>query len=1210
MFRTIFQHELRHWLRQIHVYAFAIILLLIAWATMWGMAGEASGEEMMNSYYRLNFMSNYLSMLMVFLLPGTLGAAVYRDYKSQMYQLLYAYPITKQAYLFAKFLAAFIVVSIVVGMIGLGFFVGTLMPGVNQEVILPFDVGAYVQLYGVFILPNMLFFGLVTLALVLRTRSIYVAFIGILLLVLFQMGVKAMLFGEDLATLAILLDPLGDNAVKYTVRYWSIAERNTQALPISGLILYNRLLWLGLSALIGVYIYRQFSFRQFVNTRKRQKATENTTTTERPVGQALAFPSITLEFSGRQRLMTAWHTAVADFRYIVFSWPFMAILLAGGLLVFFQQQQMNPAYGFELLPTTAQMLRFPMFIFGLVINLLTFLYIGTLHFRGQTSGMGPLIDTLPQRNGLLLATRLSAALLMQLLLLSLVMLTGILAQTLQGYYHYELWHYTFELLVLQFVHFMIWACAAVLVYTLVNNLYLGFFILLILPTAVTALRPLSDFLGWPFLRQSILQFNQVPGVTVGFDYSDLSGYGSVLPLYASFKGYWLLLGVLFLLLSVLFWPRGLTFSWRERLNVARLRFRGTLRIAIIVVSSLFLMSGTYLYVQENHKVKAQYNSQQQEWILVNNEKRYSHFENYPQPRLAVARTFMDIHPAERDFIGRGELGFVNRLDWPIDTILVATSFREETSYQLFNKHELVSRDDSLRFDVWHLAEPLQLGDTLWMGFTVENYPNNLLYDNSRAQTNGTYITANILPQLGFRSNYLTGKDKREKYGLPPRTRQERLPTDSTLLGYAFAENNMGQIWHETTISTSADQIPFSIGQLIDEWQEAGRNYRTYRSDGPIINNISWLSGAYEQTSATMDNLHLQLFFHKTHQHNYQHLSNGLQKGLAYNSRWFGALDYDTLRLIEFPLTEGTYATLNGNLIPYSEALFLCDVDDQDNDVFNMPFYTAAHEVSHYWWGHRIDPANVDGGKIVTEAMAEYLAMRVLEEEFGTLPLTGFRKKMHRIYLRERARKGGEQPLIFAKDQQEYLTYRKGGLAMYGLSVYWGEEELNTALAAYERKHRWAQPPYPTSLSFIDHLADAIPDSLAYLLDDYFRTITLYDNSIRDFETLALGDTTFETKVNFSISKYQADANGEKSFGSSSEEQIQDAEKQSLPLNDYIQIGFYQTSSDKAPTHIRLIKVDQIENELRFELPFAPQRVEIDPLQLLFEEDRLDNVREE
>lgn len=1212
MFLTIFRNEIHHWLRQVYVYLFAGLLFVISLATMWGMAAEATGgpdAEMMNSFFRINFMSNYMSMLMLFILPATFGAAVYRDYKSQMYTLLYAYPITKPAYLAAKFLAAYLVTILIVSTIGLGFVLGTLMPGVKEEVLLPFSWGAYLQLYAVYIFPNMLLLGALVFAIVIRTRNVYVGFISIILIIIFQGLLGGLLTGGELGYWAALLDPIGDTAVKYTVRFWTVAARNEQALPISGVILYNRLLWMLVTLLIVAYTYRNFSFQQFSKD-KKGKAEARVTTEKHLAFSTMQFPAAHLSFSLSDRLRTAGQIALADFRYIILSWPFVAILIAGFLLVYFQQHQMNPMYGFEILPTTGRMLMVPMFIFSMVINLLTFLYVGVLQFRGQSTHMGALIDTLPQPDWLLLLSRLGAVLLMQLLLLGLVMLGGILAQTIQGYYRYELWHYAFELLGLQFIHFIIWACVAMLIQTLTKNMYLGFFLLLLLPTGVAGLRVVGDFLKWPFLRESILQFNQVPGVTVGFQYSDLAGYGNILPLYFAFKGYWLVLGIVFLLLALLWWRRGAVYSWRERLLVVKERFNGRLRKQIILSSAVFVLLGNYLYMEENVWATATYSSAQEAQILARNEKRYLRFQDYPQPRIAKANIKMDIYPAIRDFEASGQLYFVNKVEQVIDTILVATSFREITEYTLVNPHQLVSKDDQVRFDIWVLDQPLAKGDTLIMDFSAQNYANTLLHDNSRAISNGTYITANILPKLGFRNAFLKGEGKRAKHGLAKRTSKSMLPLDTTLLGYAFSENNMDRIVYETVVSTTADQQAFSMGKLVSSWTEGERYHAHYRSDGLITNNISWLSGHYVRKTARTENLNLALYQHPKHNHNYEHLVGGLQASLDYCSRWFGALEYDSLRLIEFPITEGTYATLNGNLIPYSEALFLCKIDTKDEEAFNLPFYTSAHEVAHYWWGHRVDPANVRGGKLVTESLAEYIAMQVMKQTHGEAPLFAFRKRMHNVYLSQRARRGDEEPLITAKDEQEYLNYRKGGLAFYALSEYWSEEAFNTTLANYEKARRYAPPPYPTSLELVDSLHNAVPDSLSYLIHDYFETITLYDNRISKVEVTPNTAGGYQVDLSYIITKYESNAGGKKTFSDKEGEQLQHDEYASLPLQDYIQIGFYRTTA-AGETLIQLstVKVTDIQNHLTVSLQEQPDRIVLDPKLLLFEEDREDNAWE-
>ena len=1210
MFLTIFRNEISHWLRQPYVYLFAGLLFVISLATMWGMAAEATGgpdAEILNSHFRINFMSNYLSLLMLFVLPATLGAAVYRDFKSEMYTLLYAYPITKPAYLAAKFLAAYLVTAAVVLMIGLGFALGTQMPGVNQEVLLPFALGAYTQLYAVYILPNMLLFGVLVFAIVTLTRNVYAGFVTIILVIVFQGLLGGLLSGEDLAYWAALLDPVGDTAVKYSVRFWTTAARNEEALPVSGVILHNRMLWMSIAIIIGGYVYRRFNFQQF-SENKQGKKREVISRKQEVSFSPTQMPSVGYHYSTWQRMTTVWQIGKADFRYIVLSWPFLVILFAGFLLVYFQQHQMNPMYGFEILPTTGRMLQVPMFIFSLVINLLTFLYVGVLQFRGQTTRMGALVDTVPQPDWVLMLSRLLAVLLMQLLLLGLVMVAGILAQTLQGYYRYELWHYVFELLGLQFIHFVIWACVAMLVQTLLKNMYLGFFLLLLMPTAVAGLRVVGDYLKWPFLRESIVQFNQVPGVTVGFSYSDLTGYGTILPLYYAYKTYWLVLGILFLLLSLLWWRRGKVYTWRERWQVVLQRFNSGLRAPILLSSVLFLLMGGYLYFEENVWATAQYTKAKEQHILALNEKRYLRFQDYPQPMIARANINMDIYPKARDFTASGQLYFVNKLNQAIDTILVASSFREITEYEIQQPHQLISKDEEVRFEVWALDQPLARGDTLVIAFTVRNYPNTLLHDNSSVVENGTYITANILPTLGFRNAFLSGEEKRANYGLPPRETRPLLPSDTTLLGYTFRDNNMDRIVYETTISTAADQQAFSMGNLVRSWTEGDRRYAHYRSDGLITNNISWLSGRYTRKNASAKGIALAIYHDPDHDHNHESLVGGIQASLDYCSRWFGPLEYDTLRLIEFPITEGTHATLNGNLIPYSEALFLCKVDPGEEEPLDIPFYSSAHEVAHYWWGHRVDPANVDGGKLVTEALAEYLAMQVMKQELGEKRLNAFHKTMLDVYLRTRAQRGDEVPLILAKEGQDYLNYYKGGLAFYALSRYWSEEALNSSLAKYEAARRYAPPPYPTSLELVAHLKNDVPDSLAYLLEDYFETITLYDNQLGEVAITENPGIGYEVKLSYQIAKYHATKSGQRIFTTTTGDHQQARATQSLPLRDYIQIGFYQdTDAGEVLVSKTLVKVTAIQNELQVSLAQRPDRIVIDPDLLLFDENGEDNV---
>ena len=63
-------------------------------------------------------------------------------------------------------------------------------------------------------------------------------------------------------TLAALVDPFGSRAVSVLTEYWTIAERNTRLVPLEGVLLWNRLLWLGIGAAIVALCFWRFSFAE------------------------------------------------------------------------------------------------------------------------------------------------------------------------------------------------------------------------------------------------------------------------------------------------------------------------------------------------------------------------------------------------------------------------------------------------------------------------------------------------------------------------------------------------------------------------------------------------------------------------------------------------------------------------------------------------------------------------------------------------------------------------------------------------------------------------------------------------------------------------------------------------------------------------------------------------------------------------------------
>lgn len=345
---------------------------------------------------------------------------------------------------------------------------------------------------------------------------------------------------------------------------------------------------------------------------------------------------------------------------------------------------------------------------------------------------------------------------------------------------------------------------------------------------------------------------------------------------------------------------------------------------------------------------------------------------------------------------------------------------------------------------------------------------------------------------------------------------------------------------------------------------------------------------------------LEFHYHPTHGENIPHIRQGVCASIDYCSSVFGPLEYENLRMVEFPNSYGSHATLNGNLIPYSERMLLCDVEHKNNEVFNVPFFTGAHEVAHYWWGHRVDPANVAGGRIITEGMADYLAIRVTEREFGPAFSREILKFWQELYLRDRARSTDEVPLVLAGKDQKRLNYRKASIAYNALFHYLGEATFNEAVVGFERRYRNAPPPFATSLDFVEAFREVTPDSLQYLLYDYFESITLYDDKLEFVVITLTSGGQFQVVVDLTSTKYRADAKGTRSFADTDGLTLAEGELQSLPLADYLHLGFYVGDEELA---IRQVKVDGIRNTFTFLLPAAPDRVVVDPEFLLLEVDR-------
>lgn len=1217
MFGTIFRYEFRHWLRQPVIYIYATFFFIISLGTMWGMAAEASAEvvRIINSPRQINVMANLFNTLMLFLLPSIIGLSIYRDFQSRMYTLLYAFPFKKRDYLLAKLLSAVSIVILIIAMIGLGFAIGATLPGVNTKAVVPFNAVVYAQLYGLYLIPNILLFGAIVFAIVSFSRNIYAGFIAVILIIILQLIIESILKGVEWRYLAALLDPLGDEAVKYYTRHWTLAERNTLALPIDGVIIYNRLLWTGIALVIFGFVFRYFSFQQqaFSLSSKKKSSQQLIKSQLAPIID-IQLPTVQFNFTPLHQLRTAWQLSNFDFREIVFSWSFISIVLGGLLAIFFQQAEMNAAYGFKLLPMTWKMLHIPSFIYAGLVNLITFLFAGLLIHRAKMNRMNHLIDISPLPNWAFLLSKVIALVKIQILLLSFIIIAGVTVQMINGFYHFELGLYLFEVYGLYLIHFIIWACLAVCIQSILSNPYLGFFLLLLIPMGMITLPGFTDKIGLGFLKQEVFWYNQVPGFVIGFNYSDLNQYGSYLPTYWAYKLYWLVGGFVLLIVAYLFQARGITFSFRERIAIAKGRLNQRIQIGFLLLFIIFLSLGASIFLEENVWHKTRVSNDDEITFKVENEKRYKRYENIVQPRLAKVKVAVDLYPEQKYFIAKGTYTLINKSDQRIDTLLVAHSYREKSSYQLAWPHTFIAQDSLIKFDVIQLEAPMMPGDSMLLPFEVASEDHSFFHTDPRVIKNGTFLGSQVFPKLGYRAVELTDNEKRKKHGLPPRDTDLPLPSDSSALGYAYPANEIDWIELEAIVSTNKEQVALAPGILQREWEEGDRRYFHYQTDHRIAPQFSFHSGLFAIQKDKWQDVEITVYYHPDHTYNLSSIIEGVKASLDYNTQYFSPYQHKELRIVEYPRTEGTYATVMGNLMPYSELYWIGDISA---DGVDLPYYVSAHETAHHWWGHQVNPANIRGGKMVTEAMAEYVGLKVLEKRYGKAMIRRFLRNDLDLYLAGRANERGlETSLLTAYPHQEYINYQKGALVFYALSDYLGEEKLNSVLASYLSRHAYHGPPLPHSLGLRDAIAEIVPDSLSYLLKDFFETITLYNNKVVESDWEQLADSSYVMQLRVQAGKFRSDGYGNRLYSDNNMDslsiELEEGKVQySLPLQDYIEIGVFgekEQDGERLPIYLQRHKISSMDTVFSIHLDQRPVEVGIDPYHKLIDIQPEDNRR--
>lgn len=1208
MFNTIFRFELSYWLREYTVYVYAGIFFFLSAVTMWGLSTDAPTEIRVfsNAPMQLFKMADFYSVLLLLLIPAIAGMAIYRDYSSGAHAVLYSYPFAKMDYLAGKFLSAFLIVTCIGAMIGLGAIVGTQLPGADPRILLPFDITVYIQLYLIYLLPNMLLATCLAFAVVALTRNIYAGFIAVVLLLLLRTisGVLIAKIGSE--TLVALLDPMGKRAIQYYTRYWSSSEQNLRLLPMEQLVLLNRFIWISASAFLLGWVYKRFSFslQAPVTAFKPQEDRQRT-------GETLHFDSFkpVYSFSALAEIRAIWRMSMFELRSMLSSWAFLTLLLGGFGVIMTMLFIANPRWETVTYPVTWQMLELPALLFSGIVNFITFLYAGMLIHRARVANTDQLVDISPWPNRVFLFSKLLAILKTQVIMLALLMIGGIATQISKGYYNFEMGHYLFELFILHMLHFTVFACLAFFMQTLIGNVYAAFFLLIFLPLGIGFIGENAPKFGLHFLNQAMFLFNQVPGLSLEWlSWSDLDGYGERLQIYFTYKFYWLLAGAVLVLMTLLFWQRGMPMSFRERISLAIERFRGRLAIGILAFTTAFLSVGGFIFYETNVNYTTLSKAQKRASIFQA-EKQLGKYQDLVQPVIQDVYVEVDFFPSSRSVEMKGEYRLLNEHAIACDSLLIWHSAKMNTAYELEVPYTKLGSDTvagMVVVDLVLLDRPLAPGDSLQMNF--EQLSNeSWLHRDRLIKGNGTLIDDDLLPRPGYWMDFVRKEMNMRERGDKP------LPSDSSARMESFTAGNSDWIDFEAVLSTEPDQIAVTSGELQKSWNDEGRSYYHYKTAAPIPHAFAITSGRYAVKRDSWKGLELEIYYHPGHAYNIDRMMRGMKAALSYCSDNFSPFQFSYLRLVEFSQTGRVSAHAYPGVMPFGEgAGFIADVDDSESGGVDYPFSTAVHETAHQWWPFQILPADVRGAKVLSESMAEYVDVQVTRATYGEVKMRRYLKHSRRQYLRGRAGdRRDETPLMLTYPDQNHLNYAKGVLSFRTISERIGEDKFNNALRSIATEYRLKGAPFVTTEQLYAELMENTPDSLRYLVDDMLKSIVFYDNRVLNASGVLLNNGRYQVDVELMVRKYVADDSGVKSMQTF---KLDKEELQSLPLNDYVDIAIFGEANStgensSAALYFKDIPVDKNLISLSVIVDEKPATVHVDPWFRLMEKEIKDNAFE-
>lgn len=523
------------------------------------------------------------------------------------------------------------------------------------------------------------------------------------------------------------------------------------------------------------------------------------------------------------------------------------------------------------------------------------------------------------------------------------------------------------------------------------------------------------------------------------------------------------------------------FAFHRNMAFAQVRWRSLMRSPLLAIFAVLIGAAIW-------QGKTIHNTLRSEGLLVTSDERaaqradyervYAPWAQKPQPSVAMVRSLVDIYPDENRVHLRTNMQLINRTAGPIEQVLIGRGPAIGPATLSFEGASVLHVDEVLGQQIFKLDRPLLPGESANLKYEIQIDQSGFVPASMPLVLRPSFSSVPayaILPVVGFKRELtLLDPAARKSQGL---TELQRTPPSRLWQRPAAGSVAGNEAVIETIISTKRSYSAIAQGELIRKWQDGGRDFLHYRTNGPIRNmaafySVPWRSGQWQVGSTG-----LQVYAPGKLGDNNPNIF-GASDTLAWLGKEVAPYPGKDLRMIMVP-----ELGISGFALP--QTILISDrlgirAQPEHGAGFNQTYRRAAHETAHQWFGHMIGHGLAEERGFLIESLAKYAELVMVERRYGEDAMRSVvtferdRYRQSRLDLENQI-----DPLIDAEDGED--MYSRATLVFACLRTHLGDEPILAALRQIMAKSRSTGRP-ATSLGFVKALKTSAEPADANLIE--------------------------------------------------------------------------------------------------------------------------------